>query len=114
MEKTSKKSCAVRHLDLQTTEEESIAAIRKQDKKTDCVVRFERRWMLCRLGHQSDHHSCRKRENSNSNSKTLFYNDCSLGSVKNLWGVKKKEKRQLKTTTTTTTTKNRKGPWLCV
>ena len=26
----------------------------------------------------------RERENSNSNSKTLFYKDCSLGSVKNL------------------------------
>ena len=25
-----------------------------------------------------------ERENSNSNSKTLFYKDCSLGSVKNL------------------------------
>ena len=26
----------------------------------------------------------RERENSDSNSKTLFYKDCSLGSVKNL------------------------------
>ena len=93
MEKTSKKqtkkqkqkhkkSCAVRHLALQTTAEESIGAIGKEDKKADCVVRFEHRWILCKLGHQSDHHSCRKRENSNS--KTLCYKDCSLGSFKNL------------------------------
>ena len=37
-----------------------------------------------REGGQRETERVVSRENSNSNSKTLFYKDCSLGSVKNL------------------------------
>ena len=36
----------------------------------------------------------RERERENSNSKTLFYKDCSLGSVKNLFNNERERERE--------------------
>ena len=63
-----------------TIKPECKKSARKRVLQNDPFILFS----LSHLALSSDIHTQRENSNSNSNSKTLFYKDCSLGSVKNL------------------------------